>query len=573
MELKEEKLREFTLLTDNLIPNYSSLEEQVEQNIDTAIAKYRGLCDLDALIIQQETEAMDEYFKATINIMKLILNIGVDYGNITTQISNFKDYLNAYEFKKDLPYEDLAKSTIFGFFPTPTSEEIGYQKFYNTIQTIRLNSLLAHRFEINGKLKAGTVEYNLHEGFPETMVSEINQSFASLLKINKDKILACLASSEFNLLGENKLINILNEVSQDLSNCVFYRNDELISALAEPDQILLTTPSIYTSAGKHAISVAFYNNLCLISDKSNENPGAHLFVLEGTSEEIKENKIKIALDLMSPGLVNDDTLKVTTEIITENMTKVLQMKKIASIPLQTQYGDNCSWSSSAKSVLLSALFFKLHIAAKNLDSLKSLTKEEYEIKAIELACFYSKKIRNLWSHYDQQQALKSYIEEAPEPSSTLLACIQLKNPNNKELNQIIKESKLVTQLDLLKARAMADENLKDILQNELGKDNYNSISASFPDLLQEIITKLRDLCILTRKSNTKRVFSSIDIVNDENSLKNSIHILNEELSLAISAKHPKMFFNQNQNFELCTKKDSDSSFLVSNDLKSLNCFK
>lgn len=549
-ELQDTKLEEFRELQVILQNEFWALSEQVSDNIYAALEKYREKCNQELININHETEATDERYKL-IKMMYLFFNVQGNSEEITNQITNFKKYLNTHECPENIPYDLIAKSQLFVKFPKPEKNETEYQKFYKTLQTIRSNCLLAHRSEIEGKHITNNFEYDLHGGNTETMVAEISQSFEHFLNTRKD----ILKQPEFNILGEYEFMNLLDEVNKDVSQCVFDYNEELIPSHVEENQILLLAPTINTEKGYHAISVAFYNNLCLISDKAGVNPGAHLFKLQGTADDLKKAKTKIALNLVK--FPDVEAPKITTELFTNKLITALNMKKIAYIPLQTQYGENCSWSSSAKSVLLSALFFRMYNAVQNIDSLKALSNDEHEKKAIDLAGFYSRKIRSLWSHYDQQHALESYIEHCPELSSTLLAYIMLKNPQNKEYSHIINERKLVNELGIVKAIDMADQLVIKLLKNELGEDSYNSISKSFPVLLKEISTKLRDLCIFTRKNNTERVFLLLDFENTEENLTNTLEQLTKELinSEISSRKHPVMFFDQSTDKDILNEKN------------------
>ena len=273
--------------------------------------------------------------------------------------------------------------------------------------------MVAHRFEIAGNLKLGETEFTLNGGFQDVMVPQMSQSFETFIQAEgRDCVATILQNTKYAAFGEEALYDILKNVCEDVKHCVLSEDNDLIEDRLQSDQVLLLAPTLKNSATvAHAISMTFYGDMCLISDKArSKNPGVEVYRIEANSNEIATKKRKVAVDIVRNMNNHSPDIPITTvEEFSTNMVKLLELKKTETIPLQAQYGENCTWSSCAKSVLFSALYIRLYSAAMKIPDIQQLPQDQAQSASHRMAMEYAKKIQHQWSDYDKYHCLQSYI--------------------------------------------------------------------------------------------------------------------------------------------------------------------
>ncbi len=429
----------------------------------------------------------------------------------------------------------LSKSHLFNYFPKPTSNDKGYAKFYNTVNNMRSNSLLAHRFDLAGKAKQDGIEYTLHLNDQSVMIPEMTRSFIRYVKSNgKDVVSELMQDPECRALGEEALSKILKDVSQDVSEVITATKAELIEPHSQSEQLLLLAPSLKVNPQEtHAISTVFWNDLCLIGDKARDkNQGVEIFQLSGDAKTIAQAKQKVASEIVQKrSAIKFDDPVTTIDQYTAELTKKLNMKKIGHIPLQAQFGENCTWSSCSKTVLLNALYCRIYQAA--------LKANKDPKQAQQLAQRASKLVQKNWAKDDKFDQLQSYIAQYADPAKqhlgpdpVLLAYVKLKYQHRQGSDHILKlidGTGLVKDEHMAQAKEMAYKRAETMLQEE-----YPWIYKIFPTKVNEIARRFADLYMLTNKATIEKVFNSISFISIS-PFQNAISALDEAIKKAQSA--------------------------------------
>lgn len=436
-----------------------------------------------------------------------------EYKEVISKMESVRRYLNQEGNSVDAALgsylEGLAKSDQFDHFPRPTDKDKNYAKFYNTLNTMRSKSLLAHRFDFAGRTQQDGFEFNLHLGNQSLMIPQMASSFNRYLKENRDELeKQLLLDPEFKGLDVTSLDKVLNFVAQDVNEAIYSSDVDSVKTHAKDNQVLLLAPSLKTSAeGWHAISVAMFNDICLIADKDRpKDQGVEIFQL-GADAKTRE---QVATDIANKSITQPGDPITSIEAFTEDLKKKLKMKKIGHIPLQAQFGENCTWSSCSKSVLLSALYARFYQAAIN------MKKEPKE--AQRWAQYCARLIQKDWAREDKFSFLKAYVAQYDDPSKkhlgpdpVLLAYIKLKyqlRSGNEHIVAFIDSTGLVKDEQLRQAKEMAYKRAETMLQEE-----YPIIHRLFPLKVNEISKRFADLYLLTSKSHIDKVFSSISFVS------------------------------------------------------------
>lgn len=535
----KEKLAELQINWTKQIEDYNEHAAFVKEDLEKELHNVEQQTAADLKTLNKILDKTKQFYHFEITLMKLMA-----YGshvipeeevhNALNNNDSIKAYLNAHpDFLHDNPsiIELLAKSRMFHSLPEPTQEDTGYKIFYDTLRTLRMQSLLAHRFNINGTVKKDNITFDLHGGYQEVMVPQMSESFTHFLNTTGQmQITSMLMDSEYGALGKTLLDQLLQTVSEDVNQCVLTSAKEMIDTHIEKSNTLLLAPTIKPTADAitHAISLSFHNNLCFISDKESENPGMTIYTSTLSTAQLKQVQKEIATEINQNMLLPADAPLVTFEQFSEKIISKCHLEPLAFVKLQAQYGDNCTWSSSAKSVLLSALYAHLYDAAMQLP-------EIHQKKACELAGFYAKKIQNLWAHEDKLSFLQNYIETA-KSDPVLLAYIYLKTQySNKDIAELIKQHKLVKPEHIQEAKLMAYKQVEHVLKQELGKEVYENLCEEYMETFSDFITKLCDLRFVSNKSNIERVYKTLRFATQED-FENNLEILDNEIKQAKKAK-------------------------------------
>ena len=473
------------------------------------------------------------------NVMNGVKDIkNKEFQQAIAKIENVRRYFNngnEIEAGMDSFIAALSKSDLFNYFPKPTSNDKGYAKFYNTVNNMRSNSLLAHRFDLAGKAKQDGIEYTLHFGNQNVMVQEMASSFTRYVKSNgKDIVAALMEDPECRALGEEALSKVLNDVSHDVREVITATNADLVESYAQSDQLLLLAPSLKVNPMEtHAISTVFWNDICLIGDKArNKNQGVEVFQLTGDAKTMALAKQKVASEIVQKrSTIKIDDPVTTIDQYTADLTKKLNMKKIGHIPLQAQFGENCTWSSCSKTILLNALYCRIYQAA--------LKTNKDPKQAQQLAQRTSKLMQKDWAKDDKFDQLQSYIAQYTDPAKqhlgpdpVLLAYVKLKYQYRQGSDHILKlidGTGLVKDEHVRQAKEMGYKRAETMLQEE-----YPSIYKFFPTRINEIARRFADLYMLTNKATIEKVFNSISFLSIS-PFQNAISALDEAIKKAQSA--------------------------------------
>ncbi|MGE3320232.1 MAG: hypothetical protein AB7I18_13140 [Candidatus Berkiella sp.] len=480
---------------------------------------------LEQYIKQQEemTRKMDMltlFFKFKTFVFNAVTTRLVDrnspeFKEIETKMDMVRQYMNENpdeDFGGNDVFAYIATSELFTLFPKPDAADTGYAALYANLQAVRDQSLLAHRFEMNGRVTYGKVSFNLHGGVQETMSSEMAKSYAQFVAKSEDEIVAKMVGNpEFRVLAPEKLRGILRLAAKDVQNVVLYDNEAHIRAQSQNDTMLLLAPTIKTGADQtHALSVVIQGDLCLIADKARKKPGVEIYRFQdknGLDDKKRVKATEIAKNMRS---VNLQSPLYLSEQFSADMVKFFNLKQTQFIPLQAQFGDNCTWSSSAKCLLLSALYLRVYEAAKQLDEVKKLTSSEQEQEAHRLAAAYAKEVQHQWTAADKLSFIKGYINKG-NPDPVLLAYVLLKYENRGKHGAVVKairDTNLVSTEHLKQAQEMAYRRAEELIQIE-----YPTLSKFFGKDFKALAHKFCDLMMVSGKKNVEKVFNNISFVS------------------------------------------------------------
>lgn len=508
---------------------------------------------LDQLALQQQefNRKMDmivTFLKFKNFIHDSVSNALVDHNSplfkeLQSKMDVIREYLNENpdeDFWGNDIFAYIATSALFSIFPKPKPSDTGYKALYSNLQAVRDQSLLAHRFEMNGRTTNGKISFNLHGGVQETMSSEMARSYAQFIADSGDGIVADIsAKPEFKALTPEKLHKVLQQTAKDVQNVVLYDDEAHIAAQSQNDAMLLLAPTLKSSATElHALSVAVYGDLCLIADKARKKSGVEIYVIQDKSNLIEKKKIKaleIAKNMRSTNLQSSLYL---SEQFSADMAKFFNLKQTQFIPLQRQYGDNCTWSSSAKCLLLSTLYIRLYEAVKQLDEIKKLSQPEQDKEAHRLAAAYAREVQHQWTAADKLSFIKEYIGKG-NPDPVLLAYVLLKYENRGKHSAVVKairDTGLVNEEHLKKAQEMAYRRAEELIQNE-----YPTLYKFFGKDFKALAHKFCDLMMVSSKKNVEKVFDSISFVSFspfKNAMAQLDTAINQAKSESVKRKTP-----------------------------------
>lgn len=372
--------------------------------------------------------------------------------------------------------------------------------------------MLAHRFEINGKTTHGKITFNLQGGYQETMSAEMARSYAQFVANSADEVVAQMtAKPEFKTLDPQKLKSILQQTAQDVQNVVLNDDPKLIEAQSQNDAMLLLAPTIRSTVTQnHALSMVLHGDLCLIADKDRKKPGVEIYTIQDKNNLSNKKKTKAAEIAKHMNSVSNDSPVYPSEQFSTDMVKFFNLKQTQFIPLQPQFGDNCTWSSSAKCLLLSAVYLRVYQAAKQLDEVKKLNPADQEKEAHRLAADYAKEVQHRWTAADKLSFIKEYINEG-NPDPVLLAYVLLKYENRGKHGGVVKairDTGLVTAEHQKQAQDMAYRRAEELIQEE-----YPTLYRVFGNNFKELAHKFADLMMVSSKKNVDKVFNSISFVS------------------------------------------------------------
>ncbi len=434
-----------------------------------------------------------------------------EYKDILTQMETIRRYFNngnKVQATHERFLEILAKTDMFEFLPIPTEQDAGYASFYHTLRIIRSKSLLAHRFDIAGRAQQDGIGFELHGGYQNVMVPEMSSSFEQYIGKNRNRIVdAIMQEKELAIFGKQALQKLLDDVGSDVKQVILDQDITLVGEKAKSANVMLLAPSLKVDESDmwHAISVSFINDICLIGDKARDkDPGIDIFQLTGNAEEILQAKEKGGSEIVQTrNVVSPDSPLTTTDMFTTDLAKKLKMKKIGHLPLQPQYGENCTWSSCAKCLLLEALYCRFYQAA--------IAQNVAPKQARELAQKAARMVQKDWVREDKFEYLKSYVTQHSDVDPVLLAYIKLKyqhRPKSQHIVHFIDNLGIVKEQHLKAAKEMAYKRAEIMLQEE-----FPMLYKFFPQKINEISRKFAELYLLTNKATVEKVYNSISFLS------------------------------------------------------------
>ncbi len=514
-------------------------EYQRESNrMNATIAVYEFVLELSNLMSSGEDINEERISRLNIDKIRILLN-----GDIQLE------QLGSVHF------DFLSRSELFQYFPVPTEEDAGYAKFYHKLKKVRQSIMLAQRFEITATAKLDDYEFNLYGGRQQDSVPEMSHSFSEFLKSGGAVILLdALREAGYPDPDEIQLTELLTQVADDVSHCILSVDEKTIRERSSFDEIMLLAPTIKHSAENwHTFSLSIYKNFCLIGDKYSGHPGITIYEIPRDFKNLQQTKGEIATDITKN--MNNPLKVMTPQMFSERMVKLLKLKNPRYIALAPQYGDNCAWSSCAKTVLLSALYFRLYDVAIASPTITHLAPEQQELAAHDFAKKYARIIQKQWSKDDQCKALDNYIQQLNEddrsgkgPGRMVLAFIYLKYSQRADSEHKVRIIDLIDKAEILTPGDL--QQAKDILFEravKLMKEEHPIIYALFKNDVNQIAKKFAELYMLAGKKKVEAVYSTISVITFspfKSAMKKLDTAIDEARSKnTLPARNPAMMFS------------------------------
>ncbi|HET9843614.1 MAG TPA: hypothetical protein VFP93_03030, partial [Gammaproteobacteria bacterium] len=423
-------------------------------------------------------------FRECLPILRILLNKGVQLDE------NTKKWLSTF-VKWPLFCEAL---------PEPKVTDTGYKQFYHVLMTLRKNHLLAHRMDILGESEIEGIKIEMHGSYPQIMMPEARKSFASFLESHLDEIVKGRVY-ESDIIDENKFRKAILEAQQDLSAVLMTDKENEITAIQSNNIPVYIPVTVRSQRGFHQIAVSIGNDLCLICDRArDEKSGIEIYKV-GTTEATKLECIKklgktVPAARMAPYSY--------ANVISQELASTLNLIPLDYIERSEQYGENCTWNSSAKMIIFSALYLRFYQLAKD----NNMSQEE----ALNFAKVNANPIYKKWSKFDKKQFLINYlntylVDENNKygPDTTLLSMIYLRNeykPKYKELTDLLRNSGYINEQTLAQAQKQMYQMAEFIINDSLPR----GFSHENPELMKKMINSLTEYFIRTDKKTVNEVF-------------------------------------------------------------------
>ncbi len=456
-------------------------------------------------------------------------------------------------------YQEIARNLeILKAMPVPTLNDSGYREFYGVVNAMSQNHLLAHRADTRGEREISGIKYELHGSRPPIMLSQLRTSFQRFLSSTlAQEAKRQLLNTPFAALGKEKLSTLLEQVEQDVESIVSYADDKEISQHLKNNQLLLiSTVLFFKRNDTHNMVVGFYNDFCFIADRSRpKESGIEIYRLQGKRQEKQQAKLEVAKIL-----ADSDQAKVASSLtfgrtFTKSMVEKLKMQKVALIPLAEQYGENCTWSSSAKMSLWISIYVRLFEAAIQLKEVQLLSDDKKMEVAHQMAQQQAKALFSLWSHDDKYQFIKQYCDffEQPHmkpygPDPILLCEVYLRAKQRARDQDIVRlledrAKEYLTPANMEKAKQslyeMAQSMLKEAIPSYLVPNN---------DFYKEVGMKFATLFLFSSKKIVSKVYDEVEKAIREQRIEDVSKILDSAIA-KFDSTLPKGVQETNENMQ------------------------
>ncbi len=315
-------------------------------------------------------------------------------------------------------FQEIAKNPeMLKAMPMPNGDS-EYSEFYGIINTMSQNHLLSHRADVSGERVIRGIKYDLHGSSSAMMLSQLRTSFARFLtSASAKQAKRQLMNSYLAVLGEERLSTLFEQIAQDIEGIVSYADENEIEGHLQKDQLLLISTLLFFKRNDTLkIAVGFYNDFCFIANSSrSKDPGIEIYHCQGKSRGKQKTKLEVAKILAA-----SEQAKVSSHLtygrnFNENMSKQLNMTKIALIPLSEQYGENCAWGSAAKMALMIAMYVRFFEAILQLEEVQSLPYDKKMELGHQMAQKQAKILFSMWRHEDKYEFIKEYCDFFEQP--------------------------------------------------------------------------------------------------------------------------------------------------------------